>query len=91
MGEAQKQPGHHSLHIEDRAALRATGVLRVEFFSPQLIALETSLGPLRVRGEGLSVESLDHATGELLARGRVLALSYGEGKQGGSLFSRLFR
>ena len=91
MAEAQKPQGHHSLHIEDRGTLRATGVSRVDFFSDELITAQTALGELHVKGEGLHIESLDSQSGELLARGKVIAFSYTESGPALSCFARLFK
>lgn len=91
MAEAQKPQGHHSLHIEDRGTLRATGVSRVDFFSDELITAQTALGELHIKGEGLHIESLDSQSGELLARGKVIALSYTENGPALSFFARLFK
>ena len=68
MAEAQKPLRHHSLQLEDRAVLRATGVSRVDFFSEELITAQTDQGQLHIKGEGLHIENLDSASGELLAR-----------------------
>ena len=70
MAEAQKPLRHHSLQLEDRAVLRATGVSRVDFFSEELITAQTDQGQLHIKGEGLHIENLDSASGELLARGQ---------------------
>lgn len=91
MAEAQKPQGHHSLHIEDRDTLRATGVSRVDFFSDELITAQTALGELHIKGEGLHIESLDSQSGELLARGKVIAFSYTESGPALSFFARLFK
>ena len=72
MAEAQKPLRHHSLQLEDRAVLRATGVSRVDFFSEELITAQTDQGQLHIKGEGLHIENLDSASGELLARGNVV-------------------
>lgn len=90
MAEAQKA-GRHSLHIEGRAALRATGVLRVDSFSEELICAQTDMGQLHIKGEGLHIENLDAASGDLLARGKVTAVSYTEGGPALSLLGRLFK
>ena len=90
MAEAQKPQGHHSLHIEDRGTLRATGVSRVDFFSDDS-SPRNCLGELHIKGEGLHIESLDSQSGELLARGKVIALSYTESGPALSFFARLFK
>lgn len=50
MAEAQKPLRHHSLQLEDRAVLRATGVSRVDFFSEELITAQTDQGQLHIKG-----------------------------------------
>lgn len=91
MAEAQKPQKRHSLQIEDRERLRATGVIRVDFFSEELITAQTDMGQLHIKGEGLHIESLDSTSGDLLARGKVTALSYTENGAALSFFGRLFR
>ncbi len=71
--QAQKA---HSLHIENRSRLTASGVTRVDFFSETLITVQTADGRLHIKGEGLYIENMSAETGELLVKGRVLALSY---------------
>ena len=91
MAQPQRQQKYHSLHIEDRGVLRATGVERVELFSEELITAQTGLGRLHIKGEGLHMDSLDSQTGDLLARGKVTAVSYTEGGPSLSFFARLFK
>ena len=51
--------------------------------------LETGLGELCIRGEGLHIERIDLNTGALELHGRIRELSYEEPARGG-LLSRLF-
>ena len=53
--------------------------------------MNTCEGTLVVRGEGLHIENLDSASGELLARGKVAAISYTENGPALSFFGRLFK
>lgn len=91
MAEAQTPGRRHSLQVEDRASLRATGISRVDFFSEELITAQTDLGQLNIKGEGLHIESMDSQSGDLLARGKVIAISYTEGGAALSFFGRLFK
>lgn len=91
MAEAQKPRRHHTVQIEERGMLKATGVSQVDFFSDELITARTDLGLLHIKGEGLHIESLDADSGDLLARGKVTSLSYTEGGQALSFFGRLFK
>ena len=49
------------------------------------------MGELHIKGESLHIESLDADSGDLLARGKVIALSYTENGPALSFFGRLFR
>ena len=91
MAEPQRQQKHHSLQIEDRGVLRTTGIERVDLFSEELITAQTGLGLLHIKGEGLHMDSLDSQTGDLLARGKVTAVSYTESGPNLSFFARLFK
>lgn len=81
----------HSLCIENRACLTATGVERVDFFSEELITAETADGRLNIKGEGLYIENLSSDTGELLVKGRVIALSYADSVRPTSVLGRIFK
>lgn len=91
MAEAQKPQRRHNLQLEDRGILRATGIVRVDSFSEELITAQTDMGQLNIKGEGLHIESLDSDSGDLLAKGKVIALSYTESGPALSLFGRLFK
>lgn len=81
----------HMVQIENRERLTATGVERVDFFSEELITAQTSDGRLNVKGEGLYIENLNADTGELLVKGRVIALSYADGVRPTTVLGRIFK
>lgn len=81
----------HCVTIDDRERFTATGVERVDFFSGELISAHTSGGRMHIKGEGLYIENLNADTGELLVKGRVLAMSYSDGVQPATLLGRLFK
>ena len=82
-------PGPHGLRLEGRERLSVTGVLDVSGFDESTVLLETGLGELCVRGEGLHIERIDLEAGALELRGKIRELSYDEVARGGFL-SRLF-
>ena len=82
-------PGPHGLRLEERERLSITGVQDVSGVDENTVLLETGLGELCVRGEGLHIERIDLNTGALELRGKIRELSYGEPARGG-LLSRLF-
>ena len=79
----------HGLRLEGREKLSITGVQDVSGFDEGTVLLETSLGELCIRGEGLHIERIDLNTGALELHGRIRELSYEEPARGG-LLSRLF-
>lgn len=81
----------HSIHIDSREQMTATGIKRVDFFSDELITAQTDLGQLNIKGEALHIESLNSDTGDMLVRGKVGAVSYTESAPALSFFGRLFK
>lgn len=81
----------HTICIENRAVLTATGVERIEFFSDEVISAQTADGRLNIKGEGLYVENLNAESGELLVKGKVIALSYTQGDRASGVMHRIFK
>ena len=81
----------HTVKIENRERLTASGVERVDFLSGELITAHTSAGRLNIKGDGLYVENLNADTGELLVKGHVIAMSYTDGVQPMGFFKRLLK
>jgi len=66
------------LTLTNRERLDATGVERVISFDDSEIILETQLGNLILRGEGLHIAHLDLTSGELVVEGLIVSLEYSE-------------
>ncbi len=82
----------HSLILEDRKGMTLSGVCDVSGFDEQSVILQTELGELSVKGEGLHIDHFSHETGELKMDGQIDSLVYMENrKTEGGFFSRLFR
>ena len=81
----------HYIQIDNREKLIAGGVDRVDFFSAELITAHTADGRLNIKGEGLYIENLNAESGELLVKGRVIALSYTDGMRPATLLGRIFK
>ncbi len=81
----------HSLILENRRALTATGVSNVDSFDEQTIVAYTDLGQLIIKGTKLQINKLNIETGELTLTGDINAMSYVENQLSGGLFSRLFK
>lgn len=78
--------------IENRKRLNISGVKDVSSFDDETVLLDTALGKMTVKGEGIHIESFNTATGDLTATGKVYAVVYmSDAKTTGGFLSRLFR
>lgn len=90
--EEQRTPkAPHSLILENRKTLTATGVSNVDSFDEQTVVAYTDLGELTVKGSKLHIEKLNTETGELTLSGEIISMFYAENQPAGSFFSRLFK
>lgn len=90
--EEKRQAKPHSLTLDDRKALRLTGVTDIDSFDEQTIVVFTGVGELVVRGNDLHIGLLNIDTGELSVTGSIGSLSYVDQiKPSHGLFGRLFR
>jgi sporulation protein YabP len=81
----------HSLILENRRALTATGVSNVDSFDEQTIVAYTDLGQLIIKGTKLQINKLNIETGELTLNGDISSMSYSENQLRGGFLSRLFK
>lgn len=80
----------HVLQMDNREKLRISGVSDVSGFDESSVVLETDMGELEIRGEGLHIDKIDLDAGVLEMRGRINELCYEERTAQGSLWTRLF-
>lgn len=91
MTEQNMKTKKHKLVIENRERLMATGVLKVDFCSDEMITAQTDSGQLNIKGSGLHIENLISETGELLVTGSTTAVSYSQAGSADSFFGKLFK
>ena len=70
-----------SLSLEDRKKLTLSGVLEVVNFDAEKISLNTILGNLAIKGEGLKMNKLDDENGDVIIIGYISSMIY-SGKDG---------
>lgn len=88
----QKAPNTpHTLVLENRKALTATGVSNVDSFDEQAVVAYTDLGELVIRGFGLHIDRLNMETGELTLSGDIVSMTYSDNRPAGGFFSRLLK
>ncbi len=88
----EKVFAEQSIIIESRKKLNISGVKDVLSFDDETLLLDTALGRLTIKGEGLHIISFNTDNGTLSAEGKVHAAVYmSDGKSSGGFVSRLFR
>lgn len=82
----------HSLSLEGRRRLLASGVTEVESFNEQEVIMGTTQGTLAVHGEDLHMEKLSVDSGDVVVTGQIDAIEYEDApERGQGLLARLFR
>lgn len=69
-----------NLILENREKLTITGVLDVLSFDDQVVIVETDLGLLNIKGEGLRINKLSIDTSEVIVEGEIYNLAYSDKK-----------
>lgn len=89
--------GKQELVLTDRKVLSLVGVLRVASFDEKEITLETVLGFLSLKGDGLHISQLNLDEARLTAEGYFQSLVYQDARpghaapRGRSVLKRLFK
>ncbi|WP_246946043.1 sporulation protein YabP [Bacillus pinisoli] len=84
----------HDVIMRGRRLLDITGVKQVESFDNEEFLLETVMGILAIRGQGLQMKNLDVDKGIVSIKGRIFDIIYLDeqhGEKAKGLFSKLFR
>lgn len=84
----------HDVVMRGRRILEITGVKQVESFDNEEFLLETVMGILAIRGQGLQMKNLDVDKGVVSIKGRILDIVYlddNHGEKAKGLFGKLFR
>ena len=81
----------HNVIMEQRKKLNMSGVLEVVSFEDETIVLETDMGMMTIKGEGMRIGSFSASSSDIDIEGNIIALVYtGEAAKGG-FFRRLMK
>ncbi len=69
---------NHGISINERKVTNITGVNKIESFDEEEFLLETSMGYLAIKGNGLEILRLDTKDGTISIKGNVDSLAYFE-------------
>ena len=84
----------HELKMIDRSILSLTGVNKIISFDSSEFILETTMGPVHIKGEGLELLTLDTHDGVIRIKGKVCGFNYLEKvakKKEESIIAKLFK
>ena len=85
---------NHGISIDERKNIIVTGVKKIESFDNEEFLMETTMGYIMLKGEGLEIIKLDTYQGNVSIKGKVNSLSYMETakkEKEDSMFSKLFK
>lgn len=73
----------HELNLKDRGKLELTGVLNVNSFDEKEVVLQTTMGNLLLKGEGLHITNFNVAEGTMGLEGSLRSAEYFDDGKGG--------
>lgn len=86
---------NHGISLFERKSLVITGVKKIENFDSEQFLIETIMGFMLIKGEGLELVKLDTLQGTVSIKGLINSMSYIEDstkkEKENSIFSRLFK
>ena len=85
---------NHSINILERKNIVVTGVKRIESFDDTEFLMETVMGYLALKGEGLELLKLDTMQGNVSIKGLLKSFTYLDDnmkKDKDSIISKLFK
>lgn len=85
----------HTVIMDDREEIGISGITDVISFDEELIAAQTNMGVIVIKGTNLHINSLNLDKGELEVDGDIVSLCYEDsaayGKPGGSFLGKIFK
>lgn len=86
---------NHTITLVERKSLMTSGVKKIENFDDTQFLMDTVMGFLLVKGEGLELIKLDTIQGNVSIKGTINSMIYldedHKKEKENSLFNRLFR
>ena len=86
--------GSHEIKVIDRGVINLTGINKITSFDDQEFLMESSMGIILLKGEGLEIVKLDTHDGNVKIKGKLISLAYIENMKKNkeeSLLSKLFK
>ncbi len=67
---------NHSITINERKNISISGVKKIDSFDDEEFLMETTMGYVTIKGEGLEIIKLDTYQGNVVINGKVISLMY---------------
>ena len=86
--------GSHEVKVVDRSIINLTGINKIVSFDDQEFLMESNMGMILLKGEGLEIVKLDTHDGNVKIKGKLFSYAYIENvkKQNSESFlSKLFK
>ncbi len=86
--------GSHEIKITDRSVISLSGINKISSFDDQEFLMESNMGVILLKGEGLEIVKLDTHDGNVKIKGKLISFAYIENLKKNkeeSLLSKLFK
>ena len=86
--------GNHEIKITDRSIISLSGINKISSFDDQEFLMESNMGVILLKGEGLEIIKLDTHSGDVKIKGKLISIAYIENLKKNkeeSLLSKLFK
>ena len=86
--------GNHEIKITDRSMISLSGINKISSFDDQEFLMESNMGMILLKGEGLEIVKLDTHDGNVKIKGKLISFAYIENIKNNkeeSLISKLFK
>lgn len=85
---------NHNINITERQNVQVSGVTKIDSFDNEEFLLETTAGPLGIKGKDLEIIKLDTYEGTIMIKGVIDEFSYfdtSKSKKENSMIARLLK
>lgn len=86
--------GNHEIKVVDRSIISLSGINKISSFDEEEFLMESNMGIILLKGEGLEIVKLDTHDGNVKIKGKLISLAYLENikkTKEESLLSKLFK
>lgn len=86
--------GNHEIKVIDRNMITLSGINKISSFDDQEFLMESNMGIILLKGEGLEIVKLDTHDGNVKIKGKLISFTYMENvkkTKEESIISKLFK